>query len=62
MLNTDAVIEGDLKRLEKWADRYLMKLSKEKCKALPAPGLCWWPADWKAASQRRTWVSWLTPS
>ena len=29
-----AAIQSDLNRLEKWADRSLMKVNKEKCKAL----------------------------
>lgn len=31
-LNSDAVIQRDLERLEKGADKNIMKLSKEKCK------------------------------
>jgi len=30
-----AAIQRDLSRMEKWADRNLIKLSKGKCKALP---------------------------
>ncbi|KAK4812741.1 hypothetical protein QYF61_018290 [Mycteria americana] len=33
-LNSNAVIQRDLERLKKWADRNLMKLSNKKCKAL----------------------------
>lgn len=40
---------GDLERLEKWADKNLVKF-KGKCEALPLGGttLCWRRAQWWA--------------
>lgn len=35
VLEGSAALQGDLGRLEKWADRNLTKFSKSKCKVLP---------------------------
>lgn len=37
MLDGRAVVQKNLNRLEKWADRNLMKLNKGKCKCLSLP-------------------------
>jgi len=59
-----AVIWRNLNRLEKFADRNLMKFNKEYCKVLhlgrktPGTSTCWGPPSWKTALQHRTWRSW----
>ena len=61
-----AAIQRDLNRLERWADRTLMKLKKGKHKVLHLrrsnPRHCYRLTGWKAALQKETWGSWWTPS
>lgn len=53
--------KGDLGRPEKWADRNFVMFQRET-EVLHLgrinPATCWGPHSWKAAPQRRTWVSW----
>lgn len=58
VLNSDAAIQRDLERLEKWADGNLMKLGKEKCRALPM-GFIGGRQTGKQLC--RTWGSWQKP-
>ena len=63
-----AAIQRDLGRLEKWTNKNLMKFNKGKWKVphlgrnSPMQQYRLGPKGWKAALQRRTWVSWWTTS
>lgn len=63
-----ADIQQDLDRLEKWAERNLMKPYKEKYKVLTWGGITpyitmgWRQTVWKAALQKRTQGSWMNTS
>ena len=50
-----SVIQRNLNRLEKWANRNLMKFSKEKCLVLPL-------GRNKTMHQDRLWAYWLESS
>jgi len=63
-----AAIQRDLDGLEKWANRYFAKFSKEKCKVLqlvtnnPMHQYMLGAPSWKVAWQKGVWGSWWTPS
>jgi len=51
-LDRCAAIQSDLHRLEKWAESYCMKFSKDKCKVLLGRNNTWClggPSGWEAA-------------
>ncbi|KAK4823674.1 hypothetical protein QYF61_005645 [Mycteria americana] len=55
-----AVIQRHLDRLEKWANRNLIKFNKKNYEVLhlggtiPGTSTCWGPPSWKAALQKST--------
>ena len=58
-----AALQGDLDRLEEWANKNLMKFNKEKCKIMHlGKHTDWDPPGWRAALWKGTWGSWWTES